>query len=83
MPSVESGGRRSPRLEGPPKLEGPIGGDGRIPVTGEPGRRATALIGDGRPGARHEVGELCGGLVCVEGPPVVIGDCWRSDGEGE
>lgn len=46
-----------------------------MPVADVTGRRAAAPIGDGRAGAREDVGELCAGRDGSEGPPVVNGDC--------
>lgn len=84
VPVVPSSDRLSPRLEGPARLDGPVGGEGRDGGgTGEPGRRlAPAPIGDGRPGARDDVGELCTGREGREGPPT-SGECCLRDVEGE
>ncbi len=83
-PSTEANDRLSPRLEGPPRFDGTVGGEGRKGVIGEEGKRPAALIGDGRPGAREDVGELCAGLDGKEGPPPEVrGECCRREGEGE
>lgn len=77
MPSAEANDRLSPILEGPPKLEGAMGGEGLASATGDAGRRwvAPAPMGDGSAGARDEVGELCtGGRDGNEGP-AGIGAC--------
>lgn len=57
LPSTDAMDLLSARLDGPPRLDGPGGGEGLIPTDGEPGRRAAAPMGDGRPGARDDVGE--------------------------
>lgn len=67
----------SPKLDSPPKLDGPKGGDGLNDVGGE-GKRlvAPAPIGEGNTGARDDVGELSAeGLDGRDGPAADNGDC--------
>jgi hypothetical protein len=85
-PATPSRDLRSLRLDGPPRLEGPRGGDGLSGVTGEEGRRpvAPAPMGEGDAGMRDEVGELCAaGLDGRDGPAPDKGECCRREGEGE
>ena len=79
-PSADANDLLSPRLEGPPWLDGAIGGRG----TGDPGRRlvAPAPMGDGSVGALDDVGEPCTGREGREGPPT-SGECCLRDVEGE
>ena len=78
VPSTDVNDRRSPRLEGP------VGGDGRGCGAGELGSRLVtpAPMGDGSAGARDDVGELWAGREGSEGP-LVREDCCLKDVEGE